>query len=77
MINLIAGAATIFSFVSLSEDNPVGQWRVIAIASVVIFNVWLVIVTIRQERDLRRLGKIEQDFLNSWSELREREQNIA
>ena len=77
MIYLIAGAATIFSLVSLVGDNPFSQWRIISIASVVIFNIWLVIVTARKERDLRRLGKVEQDFLNFWSELREREQNTA
>jgi uncharacterized membrane protein len=76
MINLIAGAATIFSLMGLSEDNPVSKWRIIYIAGVILFNVWLIFVTARQEKDLRRLGKVEQDFLNSWSDLRDREERI-
>jgi len=76
MINLIAGAATTFSLMGLSEDNPISRWRIIFIAGVILINVWLIFITARQEKDLRRLGKVEQGFLNSWSELRDKESRV-
>jgi len=76
MINLIAGAATTFSLMGLSSDNPISRWRIIFIAGVILINVWLIFITARQEKDLRRLGKVEQGFLNSWSELRDKESRV-
>jgi len=72
VMNILAALAAVFSgLLQINTDLSVKAGGVVGIA---ILNLWLLLVTSRQEKDLRPLGRVEQGFLKSWIEIREAEQ---
>jgi len=75
LLNLMAGGAAIFyailqlnvSFIGL----PLAYLQIGLAITVIALNSWLIASTAQQERELRRLGKVEQSFLKSWIQLRD------
>jgi hypothetical protein len=74
MLNLIAGLMSIFY--GLFQANiailniPIDGVRMGGTILLILFNIWLALSMSKQEKDLRRLGKIEQSYLQSWVELK-------
>jgi hypothetical protein len=81
MMNLIAGLTSLFY--GLLQMNitifniPIEYERISGAVLIIILNVWLLISTSKQEKELRRLGKVEQSYLNSWVELKKSEKQKA
>jgi len=74
MMNLIAGLTSLlhglFQISVTIQNIPITYIRIGSAVSIVMLNLWLLLSTSKQEKDLRRLGKVEQDYLMSWNELK-------
>ena len=72
-VNSLAALAAICS--GLLVINSTALVRVAGIVAVVVWYAFLLITTARQEKDLRRLGRVEQAYLQYWTEIRDEESN--
>ena len=72
-VNSLAALAAICG--GLLVINSTALVRVAGIVAVAVWYTFLLITTARQEKDLRRLGRVEQAYLQYWTEIRDEESN--
>lgn len=67
MFNLVAGIAA--AILGLLQMNIEFTGKAIGITVIIIWNLYLAITTLLQEKNLRRGGKIEENYYQSWLEI--------
>jgi hypothetical protein len=73
MLNIAAFVAIFWGLIQMNASIALKLFGIIAIA---LANWWRLYKTYAQEKEFRRLGRIEQSFLKSWLEIRESEQHL-
>ncbi len=72
MMNILAAIAAVFG--GLLQIGISDLIRVGGAVIITAFNLWLLYSTSHQEKDLRRMGRIESDYYKSWTDIRDEEQ---
>jgi hypothetical protein len=76
LINTTAGIAAISSLIILSKNNASNYWSSFFF---VLFYLVVYLIhtcnTVREWKELERLGKVEKTFLSNWEQVRDEEEN--
>lgn len=70
ILDIIAGLGAVIALIQLYSASQ-NQWCTAGIVAIVLLNILWVFNTLNQETKLRRLGTVEQNFLDSWQILAE------
>ncbi|MFN5854382.1 MAG: hypothetical protein ACK456_00545 [Pseudanabaenaceae cyanobacterium] len=70
LLDMIAGLGAIIALIQIYSASQ-NQWCIVGIVAIVLLNILWLFNTLNQEAKLRRLGTVEQNFLDSWQVLAE------
>jgi hypothetical protein len=69
LLDVIAGLGAVTALIQLYGTSQ-NQWCIAGIVAIVLSNIFWFFNTLKQETKLRRLGSVEQSFLDSWESLK-------
>jgi hypothetical protein len=69
LLDVIAGLGAVTALIQLYGTSQ-SQWCIAGIVAIVLSNIFWFFNTLKQETKLRRLGSVEQSFLDSWESLK-------